>query len=206
MLAGKFHNKKQKLNMNNKFDIQDCTLEIYFSPKDKQSNQIINYISHAEEYIYVPALLITHSKIVTELINAHRRGVDVKIILDANSTSTKHIKYNTLRNSGIPLKMENFAGKLHTKTMIIDDKYLITGSMNFSNSGENYNDENTIIITNDKFAKFYKNFFMYLWTVIPDKYLKYNPPAESKESLGSCFDGVDNNFNGKIDFQEPLCK
>ena len=206
MINGKFHNAKDKLNLNNEFVLQDSKIEIYFSPKDKQSRHIINYISKAKDYIYIPTLLITHSKIVTELVNAHNRGVDVKIILDANSTSTKHIKYNTLRNSGIPLKMENYAGKLHSKSMIIDDKYIITGSMNFSNSGENHNDENTVIISNQKIAKFYKEFFMYLWSVIPDKYLKINPPAEGKESIGSCFDGIDNNFNGKIDAQDPLCK
>ena len=31
---------------------------------------------------------------------------------------------------------------LHSKSMLIDDKYTIIGSMNFSNSGENKNDEN----------------------------------------------------------------
>ena len=42
--------------------------------------------------------------------------------------------------------------------------------------------------------------------MIPDKYLKHNPKAESKESIGSCTDGVDNNFSGKIDKQEESCK
>ena len=47
--------------------------------------------------------------------------------------------------------------------------------------------------------------FNYLWKMIPDKYLKFNPKAESPDSIGSCFDGVDNNFNGKIDKDEPFC-
>lgn len=47
---------------------------------------------------------------------------------------------------------------------------------------------------------------MYLWALIPDKYLKYYPKAESPESIGSCSDGVDNNFNGKIDKDDELCK
>jgi phosphatidylserine/phosphatidylglycerophosphate/cardiolipin synthase-like enzyme len=111
-----------------------------------------------------------------------------------------------LRNEGILLKTENFAGKLHAKTIIIDDEYLISGSMNFSNSGENKNDENLLIIKNSKIAKLHKGFFLYLWTIIPNKYLKYNAKPESKDSIGSCSDGVDNNFNGKIDKEEELCK
>ena len=42
--------------------------------------------------------------------------------------------------------------------------------------------------------------------MVPDKYLKFNPKAESYESIGSCSDGVDNNFNGKIDKEDELCR
>ena len=63
-----------------------------------------------------------------------------------------------------------------------------------------------IFIENSKLAHNYETFFKYLWAMIPDKYLKHNPKAESKESIGSCTDGVDNNFNGKIDKQEESCK
>ena len=38
--------------------------------------------------------------------------------------------------------------------MIVDDKYTIIGSMNFSNSGENKNDENLIVINDAEIAKF----------------------------------------------------
>ena len=179
---------------------------MYFSPKDKSATRIVQLIKEAKTYIYIPAFLITHTNIANELINAKTRGVDVRIIIDANSTGTRNSKHGLLRRSGILLKTENYAGKLHAKTIIIDDKYLITGSMNFSNSGENKNDENLLVIKNSKIAKAHKNFFLYLWTIIPNKYLKYNARSESLESIGSCTDGVDNNFNGKIDNEEELCR
>jgi len=206
MLDGKFHNSKSKLNANNTFYINGAILEIYFSPKDKSTSRIIQILKNAKEYIYVPAFLITHSQITTELINAKKRGVDVRIIIDANSVTTKNSKHSLLRKSSIPLKTENYAGKLHSKMIIVDDEYLITGSMNFSNSGENKNDENLLIIKDRNFAKFHKDFFLYLWTMIPNKYLKINARPEGKDSIGSCNDGVDNNFNGKTDKQEQFCK
>ncbi len=205
MLNGKFHTKKESITQNNRFLLGNSEVEIYFSPKDKSSIRIIQLIKDAKSYIYVPAFLITHTNITNELINAKSRGVDVRIIIDANSTSTRNTKHGLLRRSGVLLKTENYAGKLHAKTMIIDDKYLITGSMNFSNSGENKNDENLLIIKNSKIAKAHKNFFLYLWTIIPNKYLKFNARPESFESIGSCSDGVDNNFNGKIDIQDAYC-
>lgn len=206
MINGHFHKGKIKHNQPNRFQIGNSIVEVYFSPQDKSTNRIVELIQSSKKTIYIPTFLITHTGISNELIKAHRRGVDVKIIMDANNVYTRNSKHQILRKSGVPLKVENYAGKLHSKTMIIDEKYIILGSMNFSNSGENKNDENTIIIENPQLAHNYQIFFKYLWLMIPDKYLKYNPKPESKESIGSCSDGVDNNFNGKIDKQEDLCK
>lgn len=206
MLSGKFHNRKLKHGGSNRFQIDNSIVEVYFSPQDKSSVRIVQLIQNAKKYIYIPTFLITHTQISNELVKAHNRGVDVRIIMDANNVYTRNSKHAYLRKNNIPVKTENYAGKMHSKTMIIDDEYIIMGSMNFSNSGENKNDENMLVIKNSQFAKNYKNFFLYLWQMIPDKYLKYNAKAESPDSIGSCTDGIDNNFNGKIDIQEELCK
>ena len=47
--------------------------------------------------------------------------------MDANNVYSRNTKHALLRSSGIPLKIENYAGKMHSKTMIIDDEYLILG-------------------------------------------------------------------------------
>ena len=140
------------------------------------------------------------------LVNAKKRGVKVKIIADATNTNATKSKIELLRNAKIPVKVENYAGKVHSKSIIIDDKYIVAGSMNFSNSGENRNDENVLIIEDLRLAKYYKGFFEYLWKKIPDKYLQHNVRAESKYSIGSCSDGIDNNFDGKIDKNDIGCQ
>lgn len=206
MLNGKFHNHKSKHNLPNIFVLNNTEIEVYFSPQDKTSSRIVKLINGAKRYIYVPTFLITHKDITQALISAKKRNVDVRIIIDANSVNTRNTTHQLLRENGILLKAENYAGKLHSKTMIIDDEHLIIGSMNFSNSGENKNDENMLVIKNSAFTKNYKAFFLYLWDIIPDKYLKYNPKAESLDSIGSCSDGVDNNFDGKIDAEDDGCK
>ena len=206
MINGKFHNSKIKQQIPNKFILGNSEIEVYFSPQDKAAQRIIQLINNAKHYVYIPTFLITHKGITDAILNAKKRNVDIKIIIDANSVNTRNTKHKILRESGILLKAENYAGKLHSKTLIIDDEYLIIGSMNFSNSGENKNDENILVIKNSNFARNYKEFFLYLWEIIPDKYLKYSPKAESQESIGSCSDGVDNNFDGKIDNEDEGCK
>ena len=115
-------------------------------------------------------------------------------------------KVKFLRDNGVQVKIENYAGKVHSKSIIIDDKYVIAGSMNFTNSGENKNDENVLIIENQRFAHYYKEFFEYLWIKIPDKYLLHNVSAEGKFSIGSCSDGIDNDYDGKIDMADEACR
>lgn len=206
MLSGKFHELKTKPDLPDTFTLEDSEIQVLFSPYDKISEKIIPLINSAEEYIYVPAFLITHNGITNALIDAKKRNVDVKIIIDANSVSTRNTKYVLLRQNKIPLKTENYAGKLHSKTILIDDKYIITGSMNFSNSGENKNDENLLIINCPRLTKLYKTYFLYLWSKIPDEYLTKNAAAESKDSIGACYDGIDNDFDGLVDRNDPGCR
>ena len=206
MLNGTFHQEKLKINSKT-INLDNTKITPYFSPKDKVvTKTIIPLINNAKDYIYIPTFVLTHEKLAQALINAHNRGVDIKIIVDATNVNAKRSRISFLRNSGIKIKTENYAGKIHSKTILIDDLYLISGSMNFSNSGENKNDENCLIIEDKRLTKYYKEFFEYLWDKIPDKYLKNNPSAEGKESIGSCQDGIDNDYDGKTDLKDEACR
>ena len=202
MYAGKFHNDKTSTP-----DKVYGNIKVFFSPQDKGiANGILPLIQNAASYIYVPSFVITEKRITNELIKAKQRGVDVRIIADALNSSTRHSKSKEMRAAGIQVKAENYAGKMHSKSMIIDDKYVVIGSMNFSNSGENRNDENFVILEDSDAAGFYKNVFLYQWQRIPDKWLKYTPRAEGKDSIGSCSDGIDNNYDGKTDAEDEACR
>lgn len=205
MYNGYFHKDKSKIKDKNE-TIDSADFQIYFSPKDKGINAIIPLIDNSHKYVYIPAFLITQKQLAQSLINASARGVSVKIILDATNTHTSSSKMKLFRQHGIQVKTENFGGKCHSKSIIIDDLYTVIGSMNFSRSGEGVNDENLLIIKNSEIAKFYKTFFQYLWKRIPDKWLKYNARTESPDSIGSCSDGIDNDFDGKIDMADDSCK
>lgn len=206
MLSGKFHKEKKKRANYSKFTVGNSEVQVYFSPQDKIiTDHVVNYVNSAKKYIYIPAFVITHKELEKSLLSAYKRGVDVKLIIDATNSNAQKSSVNTLRDYKIPVKIENFAGKIHSKSIIIDDEYILAGSMNFSRSGECFNDENMLIIKNPRFAKFYREFFEYLWLKIPDKYLINSPKAESLDSVGSCFDGIDNDFDGKIDKDDEGC-
>ena len=91
------------------------------------------------------------------------------------------------------------------KSIIIDEKYVVLGSMNYTKSGEKYNDENVLIIKNPELASRFREKFLYFYNDIPDKWLYKNPGAESHNSINSCNDGIDNDFDGKVDMDDDSC-
>ncbi len=206
MYSGRFHNDK-KVNPHKIIQLNNAKFEVYFSPQDKSiSNAVLPLINKSKKYIYIPTFVLTDKRVTEALISAKNRGVEVKIIIDALNASVQHSKHKELRAGGIEVKTENYAGKMHSKSMIVDDKYTIIGSMNFSNSGENRNDENLVVIDSEEIAKFYKQFFTYQWNKIDNKWLKLNARAEGKDSIGSCTDGLDNNYDGLTDSEDLACK
>ena len=207
MYSGKFHTQKEQTQENKIVLNSNTKISAYFSPQDSPiRKQIIPLIRESKEYIYIPVFFITKKELIEELKNAHNRGVEIKIIDDATNAHSKYSIHKTLREYGIKVKTENYAGKMHTKTIIIDDQYSIIGSMNFTNNGEQRNDENVVIIENKDIAVYLKQCFLYLWAKIPAKYETFDPYAESLESIGSCYDGTDNDYDGKIDGKDAGCK
>ena len=115
-------------------------------------------------------------------------------------------QFSTLRNNGIITIVENWGGKNHEKTIAIDNKILITGSANFSKSAFYKNNENIVVIKNQEIASWYSDYFLYLFNSIDKKFLKLIPRAEGVDSINSCYDGIDNNFDGKTDKEDDGCK
>lgn len=202
----KYHGAKSKTAKND-FLLANTKISVKFSPQDTPiTSEIIPEIKNAKKYIYIPAFIITHQELARELINAKNRGVDIKIIIDATSARNKYSVHTLLRKNNIAVKTENFAGKMHMKSILIDDKIAFLGSMNLTKSGNIYNDENCIKIENPLIVKDLKTNFLIIWNKIPNIYLTKDPHAESFESIGSCFDGIDNDFDGLIDEQDPGCQ
>ncbi len=206
MYNSKFHYLKSQINSKENIQVGNSRVSIYFSPKDLTIERVlIPLINSAKTQIYIPAFLITDYKLAQALISAKKRGVEIKIILDALNAKSSYSKHRLLREHGILVKTETFAGKLHSKTMIIDNKYSVIGSMNFSKSGEHKNDENVLVIKNNKIAVFNRIFFEYLWKKIDNYWLTHDANAEGLESIGSCSDGIDNDYDGKIDMEDEGC-
>ncbi len=207
MYNGKFHRFKEKNTIKEVIVNDETSIKVLFSPQDDiMPGHIIPLILNAKKYVYIPVFFFTDKKLSKALQIAYNKGVDVKIITDATNASSRYTVHKELRKNGIKVKTENHAGKMHMKAIIIDDKISVLGSMNFTKSANYKNDENVLIINNSEIANYLKQTFLYLWSKIPDEYEYRDPKAESLESIGSCYDGIDNDFDEKIDKEDYGCQ
>ena len=190
------------------FDLGNAKVTTWFSPQDGTSQfGVKSIIARSKSSINVAVFFLTSKFIAADLIAVHQRGVSVRVIVDATAAKNGYSKHELLREAGIPVKVENWGGKMHMKTASVDGSYLVTGSMNWTAAGEHSNDENTLIIKSGELASQFDQYYHSLWTSIPDRWLVKGsrPDPESKASVGSCFDGIDNDFDDLVDAGDPGC-
>lgn len=203
----RFHEAKKEIYTDSPFLVGNIEVDVYFSPSQHALDEgIIPEIRNAKNNIYISMFLISNYQVVKELMNAKSRGVDVKLIVEANHAQQRYSLHEKLRQYGIPVKVENWPGKMHAKLAVIDEKTIIAGSTNWTKAGFMYNDENLLIFRNAAdSAKYLNNEFKKSWDSIPNKWLKANPKPEGADSPGSCSDGLDNDYNRLIDAEDPAC-
>lgn len=125
---------------------------------------LIGEIYGAKKEIKVAIFSITHEKIVQALVNAAKRGVDVKVKYDAGQRDweTMQAAVKELEKHKIPcaaIKMASEHAGMHHKFAVIDQTRVLTGSFNYSTAGAWNNYENLVLIVSDKIAaQFSKEF------------------------------------------------
>ena len=131
------------------------TLEVYFSPNGGCTEAIIRELNKAQTTILVQAYSFTSAPIAKALLNTHKRGVKVEVILDKSQVTQKYSSATFFFNAGIPVKIDAQHAIAHNKVMIIDGETVITGSFNFTKAAEESNAENLLAIRDKKLAEQY---------------------------------------------------
>ncbi len=103
----------------------------------------------------VQAYSFTSTPIAEALLEAHKRGVKVEVILDKSQRRANYTSATFLANSRIPTFIDDAHAIAHNKIMIIDGKIVITGSFNFTKAAESKNAENLLILQSPELAKIY---------------------------------------------------
>ncbi len=203
-IADRYHGEKRQLP-NPPVWTDHGTIKVYFSPQTRPAQSaVIPILRNAQEGIDIMMFFLTHKKIARVLAHKQRAKVPVRVILDAVGAANSYSQHHYLRQQGVKVKVENWGGKMHAKSAIIDGDTLIVGSMNWSRSGSDYNDENTLVIHRaPTLARQARHFFNRLWKSIPQG--SEDISAEAFASGTACSDNIDNDFDRQIDDDDEDC-
>lgn len=126
-------------------------LEVAFSPRDDVEALIVKLVGGARKSLQVQAYVFTSRTIADALVAAHRRGVDVAVLADAQMN--RRASGNALPRllaAGVPVALETRYNAAHNKVMIVDADgpgcALMTGSYNFTWSARKRNAENVLVL------------------------------------------------------------
>ena len=130
-------------------------IKVQFSPHGRCMQLIKEAIMLANQRIFVHAYAFTSPVIAEELIKAHKRGIEVRILVDRSQLTAKGSQVNIVRKEAIPIAIDVVSGIAHNKVMIIDDLYVLTGSFNWSSAAATRNAENLLLITDKDINQLY---------------------------------------------------
>jgi len=130
-------------------------IRVYFSPNGGCQEAVIQEISQAQKTIDIAMYNLTTREISQELIKAKERGVKIRVFLDQGEANGKYSKGRYLMDKGIDVRFYTGTGLMHNKFAVIDNRVLITGSFNWTASAERENQENLLIIMDEKVVKQY---------------------------------------------------
>ena len=140
------------------------TIEVAFSPNGGGAALIIRTIGESKKSIKVQAYSFTNADIAKALLDAHKRGVNVRVVLDKSQETEKYTSATFLANAGIPVRIDDDFAIAHNKIMILDEETVITGSFNFTKAAEEKNAENVLVIRGNKeLAKLYLQNWQWRW-------------------------------------------
>lgn len=101
-----------------------------------------------------------NSQIINALLDAHRRGVRVRMLLDASSWNVGNSIQNrefgdSLRRAGIEIWYDDPNVTSHDKLVIVDTLWVIVGSTNWSFYALERNNEASVLIKSRPLAEYY---------------------------------------------------
>ena len=130
------------------------SLQAAFAPWDNLEALVCETIASAHKQVLVQAYLLTSKKIAWALIDAHRRGTDVRVLLDAEQLARTTLPIAPMLDAaGVPMWLETKYQNAHNKIIVIDagwpDATVVTGSFNFTWTAQHKNAENMLIARNN---------------------------------------------------------
>ena len=164
MWDGQFGPKSPSQLAEQSANVNGTQIWVIFTSEDKALEQaIIPVVNFAQSSIRFLAFSFTDYPLANAMILRAQSGVSVAGVYEKVGSSTDAAEFKTLFCGGVPVRRDGNPSFMHNKVIVVDERFVITGSLNYSTSAEESNDENVIIIDNPEIARLYLQDFDRVW-------------------------------------------
>ncbi len=134
-----------------------------FSPGLRPLQRITGLLDAAQHAIDICVFTITDDRIADGIVEAHRRGVAVRVVSDGNKAADLGSDVCDLASMGIEVRMDQTPAHMHHKFALFDARVLLTGSYNWTRSAAQANQENVLVTDDQRLTEAYRVEFERLW-------------------------------------------
>ncbi len=143
---------------------QQPSCEALFSPGTACLERLVALISATQHVADICVYTITDNRISDVLLDAHRRGVKMRLITEDSKTWDTGSDIEKLESAGVKVEDDHAASLMHHKFAIFDRTTLVTGSYNWTRSAASSNQENLVVTSHEPLVKAFSAEFERLWT------------------------------------------
>lgn len=128
--------------------LSGCMARTAFSPNGGASDLVLLTIASARKSVRVAGYYFFDARIGKALLDASRRGVDVRVVLDKDHNASKPgpSVASYLADHGVQVVITSAYRIQHNKVMVIDGETVETGSYNYTKGADLDNAENVLVI------------------------------------------------------------
>lgn len=151
-------------------------VKLYFAPSPNIRRGLCDFIRSAKSTVDICIYDLDLNEVADALLDAKARKVDVRLVTDEDNVMMAAVE--KLKRAGIPVVPDNRPAIMHNKFVIVDARYIWTGSYNFTVNGTRKNDNNALILESPEIAACYLSKF--------NEYIdgKFGPKARQKTFRG----------------------
>eukprot|EP00930_Biecheleria_cincta_P035513 TRINITY_DN24426_c0_g1_i1.p1 TRINITY_DN24426_c0_g1~~TRINITY_DN24426_c0_g1_i1.p1 ORF type:complete len:286 (+),score=42.91 TRINITY_DN24426_c0_g1_i1:102-959(+) len=138
--------------------------EVLFFPDESGTHvqRICKLLASSRKRVWLAMFAFSDHALADALLRAHRRGVDVRVILDEEQCHSPGAEGDRLAAGGICVLRESSTARMHHKFAIIDHAVL-SGSFNWTRQASVANCENICLLRESHIVRCFVNEFCGLW-------------------------------------------
>lgn len=137
--------------------------EASFSPGEDCLRQICGLFRLARRSVDACVFTITDNRIADAILDAHRRGVIVRIVTDNEKSFDAGSDIQSLAAAGVSVRIDVSEFHMHHKFALFDGQTLLTGSYNWTRSAAEVNEENVVVLDDARVVRQFQAVFDGLW-------------------------------------------